>query len=54
MAVRNDLENTRQEDLEEPARELAWVKVDIQGTKSLYVGGYYYPYGGNTESAKHL
>ena len=54
VAVRNDLESTRQEDLEEPDCELAWLKVDIQGTKSLYVGGYYRPHEGDTDSARHL
>ena len=53
VAIRRDLNGVRRVDLETDC-ELLWVKIDIIGSKSLYVGGFYRPHVNDKVSAESL
>ena len=43
VAVNSDFISTREESLETDSSEAVWIKINIRGCKSLYVGGCYRP-----------
>ena len=53
VAVTKDIISTPQPDLETDC-EIAWVKIEIEGSKTVYTGGSYHPHTDNKASLEKL